>query len=295
MYKRKDKKIRSVNIALSDDIKSKGEVDISINSKPSIPRESRLTPEHLAMMKIDPGFLSDNERQLFIDILYKYEGAIAFEDSEMGLLRPEIEPLVVIHTIPHEPWQQQNIRLSYAMKEAATNIVKKKLANGLLEHSQGPYRSRYFLVKKRSGKWRFINDVQLFNGVIIRDSGMPPSVDEFSEDFAGYPIISTVDYFSGYDQISLDKRSRDLTAFLTDVGFVRNTRLSQGWTNSVAHFQRVMGKMHYKQIPHEVRSFIDDCGIKESKERYNDAEISLGVRRFVYEHAQIFERFMHDV
>ena len=78
---------------------------------------------------------------------------------------------------------------------------------------KGTIANRYFLIKKKSGKERFINDIHLLNGVTIRDSGMPPSVDEFSEDFAGYPITSSIDYYSGYDQISLDKRSRDLTAF----------------------------------------------------------------------------------
>ena len=131
----KRQKDPTVNIALSDGIKSVGGVDIDINPKPPIPRGSRLTPERLAIMKIGTGFLL----QLFIDILYKYEGAIVFDDSEMRLLWPEIEPSVVIHTIPHEPWQQQNIRPSYAMKEAAAKIVKKKLASGLLEWSQGAY------------------------------------------------------------------------------------------------------------------------------------------------------------
>src|SRR5947207_5902824 len=56
-----------------------------------------------------------------------------------------------------------------------------------------------------------------------------------------------------------------------------------------------MAKVHYKQISHERRPFLDECGIKGPKNRYDDVEISPGVRRFVYEHAQIFERFMHDV
>ena len=56
-----------------------------------------------------------------------------------------------------------------------------------------------------------------------------------------------------------------------------------------------MIEVHCQQIPHEVRLFLDDCGIKGPKDRYNDAEISPGIRRFVYEHAQIFERYMHDV
>ena len=55
------------------------------------------------------------------------------------------------------------------MQEVATKHVKEKLANGMLEFSQGPYRSRYFLVKKKNpGEYRFINDMQLLNGVTIQ-------------------------------------------------------------------------------------------------------------------------------
>ena len=115
------------------------------------------------------------------------------------------------------------------MQDAATVHVKTKLAHGILEFSQGPYRSRYFLVaKKKPGEYRFINDVQSLNKVIIRDSGMSPSVDEFLEDFAGYPITSAIDYFSGYYQIPLDKSCRDLTAFMSLLGLVRMTRFPQG-------------------------------------------------------------------
>ena len=62
--------------------------------------------------------------------------------------------------------------------------------------------------------------MQPLNAVTIRDACMPPSVDDFSEDFAGYPILTTVDMFSGYDQMTLDERSRDFTAFMTDLGLL---------------------------------------------------------------------------
>ena len=97
-----------------------------------------------------------------------------------------------------------------------------------------------------------------------------------------YPITSTIDYYSDYNQIPVDKQSRDLTTFMTDVGLVRSIRLPQGWINSIAHYKRVMIKVHYRQIPHEIQSFLDDCDIKESKDHYNDPEISPGIRRFVY-------------
>ncbi len=173
-------------------------------------------------MQIGTGFLSDVERQLFVDILFKHEGA--FNDSEMGMLKPEIEPPIIIHTVPHKPWQQANLHLPKAMQEIATVHVKEKLTNGTLEYSQGPYQSRYFLVlKKNPGEYWFINDVQQLNKVTIHDAGMPPGVDEFSEDFTGYPIVTSVDYYSGYYQITLNKESRDFTAFLTDAGLVRMT------------------------------------------------------------------------
>ena len=47
---------------------------------------------------------------------------------------------------------------------------------------------------------RLINLAQKINGVSIRDASLPPAVEEFSERFAGYPVVSLVDLFSGYHQ-----------------------------------------------------------------------------------------------
>lgn len=58
--------------------------------------------------------------------------------------------------------------------------------------------------------------------------------------------------------------------------------------------QHVVGKVHCRQIPNEARLFIDDADIKGPKSRYNDEEISPGIRQFVWEHAQIFRWFVHD-
>ena len=55
-------------------------------------------------MNIDSNFPSDAERQLFIDIFFEFEAAVAFNDSEMELLNSEIQPSVVIHTISHALW-----------------------------------------------------------------------------------------------------------------------------------------------------------------------------------------------
>ena len=61
------------------------------------------------------------------------------------------------------------------------------------------------------GKYRLINAATYLNAVTIKDASIPPSVDEFSEEFAGYPLVSLMDLFSGYDQCALAPESRDLT------------------------------------------------------------------------------------
>jgi len=110
MYKRKGKKVHPVNTPLPDGIKPGGSANMKAKDNEmgrrrgvTVERGSRLTPERLAKMKIGNGFLTDAERQLFVDILFEYEGAIAFEDSEMGLVHDDVEPPIEIHTVPHEP------------------------------------------------------------------------------------------------------------------------------------------------------------------------------------------------
>ena len=72
----------------------------------------------------------------------------------------------------------------------------------------------------------------------LQDAGVPPDVDEFLEEFSGYPIYSAYDYHSGYDQFPLDPSSRDLTEMRTPLGLLRYTVLPQGATNSPAVAQR---------------------------------------------------------
>jgi hypothetical protein len=266
-----------------------------VNAGKVVPRGSRLTPERLAAMNIGGGTLSKEEVELVQErVLFQFEGAIAFEDAHMGLLDPAIEPPVVIHTVPHQPWQQQNLRLLKAMQDAATAHVKDKLLLGILEPSQGPYRSRYFLVaKKKPGEYRFINDVQPLNKVTIRDAGMPPAVDEFSEEFAGRLITSSLDFYAGYYQIPLAIESRDLTAFFTAIGLVRITRLPQGWTNSVAVFQRIITKVVWIWLQY-AKPFLDDVGI-HGPETKDETIIAPGIRMFVLEHVKILEGIMRDI
>ena len=163
------------------------------------------------------------------------------------------------------------------MEEMAAQIVRNKLVAGTLEPCFGPYRNSWFLISKKDGGGRLIIDLQPLNKVMIRDAGILPSVDGFSEAFAGCPIMSVIDFFSGYDQKELAEECRDMTVIMTPLGLLRMTKILQGGTNSVTSFQCAMMKVLQRHIPHHAKVFVDDVGIKGPMSRYGDEEIRPGV------------------
>ncbi len=115
---------------------------------------------------------------------------------------------------------------------------------GVIELCHGPYRNPWYWIKKStSGKYLLVNLAVELNRVTVREANLSPSADQFSEEFAGCVISSLIDFFSGYDQVELDDESRDLTAFMTPLGFMRMTTLPQGATNSVAQFVTIVLKI----------------------------------------------------
>ena len=72
------------------------------------------------------------------------------------------------------------------------------------------------------------------NIVTRRDVNLPLLVDKFVEEFVGYYIISLVNFYSRYNQMTLNPKSRDITAFFTPLRLLRYMTLPIGATNSVA-------------------------------------------------------------
>ncbi len=69
--------------------------------------------------------------------------------------------------------------------------------------------------KKEKNVYQLINVIILMNRVLIRDVNLLPSADDFAEAFARCQITSLIDFFLGYDQITLNEAFRDMIAFMT--------------------------------------------------------------------------------
>lgn len=261
----------------------------------SFPRGTRMTPDRIKSMKISP-MLTSAERGLLLEMLYRREGALAWDFSESGRISHEVIPPVTIDTIPHQAWQVPQFPIAKKLRETVIEMIQQRIDRGVLELCKSQYRNPWFLVAKKDAGYRVINNAQRYNGVTIRDANPPPNPDDLAEEFAGCHIMSLMDFFSGYDQVELDIRSRDITAFATPLGLVRQCTLPQGATNSVAEFVRVMTKICRDHIPHRCIPYLDDVCVKGPKSDYNDEVSEMpGVRRFVFEHLVNLDTVLADI
>jgi hypothetical protein len=251
----------------------------------TLEKGSRLTKERLAEMVDQTNeTLSKEEQDIFATILYNREAALAWDFEDCGRVDPAVAPPQVIKVVPHKAWQAGSIPIPLGLRQKVIDLLRQRLRRGILEEGHGSYRNPFMLVAKKDGGIRLINSATRINRVTIRDSLSPPGTEEFSADVAMCQMLSLLDFFSGYDQVSLAKESRDLTTFMTPLGLLRMCTLPQGATNSVAQFTRIITRILFDLIPDICTAFLDDIVVKGPTTTYNNEESSPGVRRYVKEH-----------
>ncbi len=106
---------------------------------------------------------------------------------------------------------------------------------------------------------------------------------------------SLIDLFSVYDQIELDKGSRDLTAFMRPLRLMRMTTLPQGATNSVLQFVRIVIKILVAHLRDRAKQFLDDWRVKEPKTTYNNEEVPLGIWRYILEYIPYLDSVLANI
>jgi hypothetical protein len=217
--------------------------------------------------------------------------ALAFTDAECGMFSCEFYPDYEILVIEHILWVQPPSRVPKAIEETVQKMLLDQKAAGKYEYSAASYHSRIFTVLKKLGL-QIVHDVQELNKVTVRDSALPPCVDDFAKGLVGRVIYSLADLFAGYDSCILAVSLRPLTTFNSIIGLHRLTVLPQGATNLVPEFQRCIRHAHQEDIPENGDVFIDDVSVAGGTSMYDDKEVAPGIQRFVYEYATTVDQFL---
>ena len=105
-------------------------------------------------------------------------------------------------------------------QKAVNEEVGKLLQAKVIREVEYPeWLANVLLVKKASGKWRLCIDFTYINRVFCPKDSFPlPWIDLIVDATADHELLSFMDAFSGYNQISMDPNDQEKTSFVTSQG-----------------------------------------------------------------------------
>ena len=126
----------------------------------------------------------NRKMKIFQDMLSKHGKAFASSPYEIGCVQSSMVAPMVIFTMPHVLWDLKPIPVPRASLPKLVILLKEKMQMGILQPSMIPYSNHWFIVPKKFGAPRFIQDIQLANRVTIINKELGPIMDEVAETFA---------------------------------------------------------------------------------------------------------------
>ena len=148
-------------------------------------------------------------------------------------------------------------------EKAINEEVGKILQAGAIREVKYPeWLANIVLVKKPNGKWRLCIDFIDVNRVCPKDSFPLPRIDLIVDATAGHELVTFMDAFSGYNQISMDQDDKEKTSFVTGQGTYFYRVMPFRLKNAGATYQRLVNRMFHKKIGTTMEVYIDDMLVK---------------------------------
>ena len=143
---------------------------------------------------------------------------------------------------------KQNRRsFSPERQKAINEEVGKLLQEKAIREVEYPeWLANVVLVKKANGKWRLCIDFTDINRACPKDSFPLPWIDLIVDAMAGHELLSFMDAFSGYNQISMDPNDQEKTSFVAGQGIYYYRVMPFGLKNVGATYQRLVNRMFQK-------------------------------------------------
>ena len=159
-------------------------------------------PEHLAYIG---SRLAEDLIHPLIHFLKQNKDVLAWKQKDMG----GIDPAIITHKLnvgpSFKPVKQKRRSFAPKRQKAINEEVGKLLQAGAIREVEYPeWLANVVLVKKANGKWRLCIDFTDINRACPKDSFPLPRIHLIVDATAGHELLSFMDAFSGYNQISMD-------------------------------------------------------------------------------------------
>ncbi|KAL2480197.1 RT RNaseH 2 domain-containing protein [Abeliophyllum distichum] len=116
-------------------------------------------------------------------------------------------------------WKHEDMVGIHLKYEALKEEVDKLLQSNFIREARYPkWVSNPVLVKKPNKKMRTCIDFSNLNQACPKDSFPLPRIDQLVDTTSGHKLLSFMDAYSGYNQISMYPPDEDHTSFITDKG-----------------------------------------------------------------------------
>ena len=170
-------------------------------------------PEHLAYMGSK---LVEDLKSLLTHFLRQNKDVFSWKQADMG----GFDPTVITHWLnvspSFKPIKQKRRSFMPERPKAINEEVDKLLQAGAIREVEYPeWLANVVLVKKANGKWRLYIEFTDINRAFPKDSFPLPRIDLIVDATAGHELLSFMDAFSDYNQISMDPDDQEKTSFVT--------------------------------------------------------------------------------
>ena len=132
-----------------------------------------------------------------------------------------------------EPINQKLRRFAPDKKEAIRVEIKQLLATGFIKEVYHPeWLANLVLIQKKNKEWRVCVDYSDLNKHCLKDPFGLPQIDEVVDSTAGCELLSFLNCYSSYHQISLKEDNQIKTSFITPFSAYCYTTMSFGLKNA---------------------------------------------------------------
>ena len=220
-------------------------------------------PKHLVYIGSK---LAEGIRNPLISFLEQNMEVFSWKQEDMG----GVDLIMITHKLNINPSFKsvKQKRRSFAPKRQKTineEVGKLLQANEIREVKYPEWLANVVLVKKANGKWRLCIDFTYINRACPKDSFPLPRIDLIVDATVSHELLSFMDAFSSYNQISMDPSDQEKTSFVTGQGTYYYRVMPFGLKNAGATYQRMVNKMFQKQIGTSMEVYINDMLVKSVK------------------------------
>jgi len=162
-----------------------------------------------------------------------------------------------------EPIYKRPYRLPHAQMAEIDSQIKQMEIDDIIEPSFSPWNAPLLLVKKKldasqTPKFRIVVDFRALNKITINEYHPLPNITEILDQLGQCNLFSIIDLASGFYQIKLDEKSKELTAFSTNQGHWHFKKMAMGLKTSPCTFQRLMNNVMAGIVGIKCLVYLDD-------------------------------------